>query len=379
MKGSTPASSFGECCQRCRALGWQKCTYFTFTAAKVGRECSFQTAAATVARRSPGSLSGWPSGGPCPPQCRHVAGGVRGPHGANSQLCGATYAELSQLRANKSMVAGVERVLSQEMKLPSSVSDWSWVDALFMSMNAYSRLGNITGNVAYYEKQYANFHDSALAPADGLKTYGMWNASAGLFYRDSRFWGTDIYWGRGNAWAIGALVAAIDHGQHDPHRPAYMAIFQQHAAKLLSLVGKDGAWRPSLLNPAEYPLGETTATAGITYGLAFGLNQGLLTPRQEYVAVVGKAWGFLSTVALQEDGVVGFCQPGGGSPENNYNRTSTASFCVGEFLLAASQVASVAEFQSVPSPRLKSDDSGKPQRPSRCTSLWDQRVRRGGI
>ena len=301
---------------------------------------------------------------------------MRGPHGANSQLCGASYAELSRLsgagllsdrlknRANVSMLAGVERILSQEMKLPSSVSDWSWVDALFMSMNTYSRVGNITGNVSYYEKQYANFHDTALAPADGLKTYGLWNASAALFYRDSRFVGTDIYWGRGNAWAIGALVAAIGHGQHDPHRQEYIAIFQQHAAKLLVLVGKDGAWRTSLLNPSAYPLGESTATAGIAYGLAFGLNQGLLTPRLEYLTVVSKAWRFLSTVSLQENGVVGFCQPGGGSPENNYNRTSTTSFCVGDFLLAASEISKVVEFQSLhastntsSSRQLKSDDS----------------------
>ena len=99
------------------------------------------------------------------------------------------------------------------------------------------------------------------------------------------------------------------------------------------------------------------------YGLAFGLNQGLLTPRLEYLTVVSKAWGFLSTVSLQENGVVGFCQPGGGSPENNYNRTSTTSFCVGDFLLAASEISKVVEFQSLhastntSSRQLKSDDS----------------------
>ena len=68
-----------------------------------------------------------------------------GPHGANSQLCGATYIELSQLSGNQSQVADVEHVLSAEIHDASaSVSDWSWVDTLFMSMNVYSRMGDST-------------------------------------------------------------------------------------------------------------------------------------------------------------------------------------------------------------------------------------------
>eukprot|EP01048_Picozoa_sp_COSAG05_P012679 COSAG05_NODE_1289_length_5268_cov_4.125943_3_plen_285_part_01 len=82
------AGSFGDCCGRCQQFGWQKCTYFTYypPAAHSGAEstssgggsCSFQGSNAQV-MASPSALSGWPSGGPCPPQCRHVPGGVRGP------------------------------------------------------------------------------------------------------------------------------------------------------------------------------------------------------------------------------------------------------------------------------------------------------------
>ena len=142
-------------------------------------------------------------------------------------------------------------------------------------------------------------------------------------------------------------MAAIAHGSADPHRPEYVKIFQAHAARLAALAGEDGAWGPSLLNRRDYPLGETTATAGFVYGLAFGktqrsfprlrefkavrhvhngqttdrwaatrtgLNQNLLTPRAHFLAVVSKGWAFLSSTALQADGLVGYCQPGGGSP-----------------------------------------------------------------
>ena len=334
-----PAASFGDCCEHCAAVGYPKCSYFTWYSTR--KQCSLQTVS-TVAQRSPGALSGWPSGGPCPPQCRHVSGGVRGPHGANSQLCGASYIELSALSHNATLAVNTMQVLEQEVKNPSSVSDWSWVDALFMSMNTYSRLAATLGAIGtpstdaqarqLFEKQWANFYQAALAPANGLTAYGFWNSSAGLFYRDSRFYGTEIFWGRGNAWAIGALVAAIRHGNgtasfgarmketaggqgygsgfaSDPHWNEYVTIFRQHAAKLRSIIGKDGAWRPSLLNPTAYPLGETTSTAGILYGLAFGLNLNLLTPRTRYLAAVAKAWKFLETTALQSKQALGSIGP----------------------------------------------------------------------
>eukprot|EP01043_Picozoa_sp_COSAG02_P035615 COSAG02_NODE_2562_length_8527_cov_24.422995_1_plen_438_part_00 len=310
------ASTFAECCERCGALGYPRCSYFTFA----GGQCSLQTTN-TAARRSLGALSGWPSGGPCPPQCRHVAGGVRGPHGANSQLCGATYIELALLTNNVTLVEHTAAVLAEEVADPVSVSYWSWVDAFFMSMNTYARLGaaaqtprpkqpHTPGTLAqdhkhnaseWFEKQWTNFHQAALAPPNNLTSYGLWNKSTHLFYRDSRFVGTEIFWGRGNAWAIGALVAAIRFGEADPHRPAYVQIFQQHASRLCSIIGSDGAWRPSLLHPADYPAGETTATAGIIYGLAFGLNQRLLTPRATYLGAVLKGWKFLTTTALQSE------------------------------------------------------------------------------
>ena len=166
--GAAPAASFAECCERCRALPGNKCGYFTFAAGR----CSLQ-ATATRPKAAKGALSGWPAGGPCPPQCRHVAGGVRGPHGANSQLCAATYIELAQLNTSHSTLAGVARILDAEIASGSaSASAWSWVDALFMSMNVYARMGAVTSNVSYYEKQWQDFHDAALAPPDRLSTYG---------------------------------------------------------------------------------------------------------------------------------------------------------------------------------------------------------------
>ena len=49
----------------------------------------------------------------------------------------------------------------------------------------------------------------------------------------------------------------------------------------------------------------------------------------------------LSTKALQPSGLFGYCQPVGGSPAHNIDPDSTSDFCVGLFILAATQVAQV--------------------------------------
>ena len=146
-------------------------------------------------------------------------------------------------------------------------------------------------------------------------------------------------------WALGALVAALEFGEAaDAHRATYTRIYRAHCAKLASLQGADGSWTPSLLNVSGYPLGETTATAGFVYGIGWGVNAGLL-PSASYGRVVEKGWAWLATMAQLRNGTVGYCQPGGGSPENNYGASTTSFFCVGDFLLAASEVAVMKQRQ----------------------------------
>lgn len=74
-----------------------------------------------------------------------------------------------------------------------------------------------------------------------------------------------------------------------------------------------------------------------TFGLAHGINHGYLS-RSQFLPVVLKAWQGLSTIALHDSGLVGYCQPVGGGPANATS-TDTSDFCVGQFLLAGSEVA----------------------------------------
>lgn len=85
--------------------------------------------------------------------------------------------------------------------------------------------------------------------------------------------GTDVYWGRGNGWAMLGLInalrygdaAAVTGGVADPHRSEYIRIFNLFADRLLSLQGADGektgrGWgvsvfclRGSILSPSSCP------------------------------------------------------------------------------------------------------------------------------
>jgi rhamnogalacturonyl hydrolase YesR len=82
---------------------------------------------------------------------------------ANNQLCGATYAELYALdgKRNKTWIAATVQEFDKEIA-SNSTSLWSWVDALFMSMNTWSRIGTVTGEQKYFDQQWYDFSAAAL-------------------------------------------------------------------------------------------------------------------------------------------------------------------------------------------------------------------------
>jgi rhamnogalacturonyl hydrolase YesR len=134
--------------------------------------------------------------------------------------------------------------------------------------------------------------NNGVAEGDGA-TFGFWNATDRLFYRDDSFVHSRVYWARGNGWAISALIAAIEHSSPTaPHRAEYIAVFKQHAAKLLETQDSDGSggfWHASLLNGSGYPVPETTGTASFAYALAWGVNNGLL-PAKNYLPALHTTW-----------------------------------------------------------------------------------------
>jgi unsaturated rhamnogalacturonyl hydrolase len=111
------------------------------------------------------------------------------------------------------------------------------------------------------------------------------------------------------------------------------------AARVVKLQQADGLWRSSLLDPASYPMKESSGSALFTYALAWGVNQGLLdrpgyeAGRQEGVDGAGGQ----RAGRRQADPRAAY-RPGAES----LRRQATEVYGVGGFLLAGSEVYRMA-------------------------------------
>ena len=122
---------------------------------------------------------------------------------------------------------------------------------------------------------------------------------------------------------------------------------QQEQAEAPGGAAADEADDISLEDAAEFPSIETTGTTLFVYGLAWGVNNGLLGAPHRAAAAAG--WSCLSRPtpagAVAPDGRLGWCQPGGGSPQQNFGFNSTSDYCVGTFLLAGAELAKMVHVQ----------------------------------
>eukprot|EP01043_Picozoa_sp_COSAG02_P058548 COSAG02_NODE_7305_length_3073_cov_11.716543_2_plen_226_part_00 len=189
--------------------------------------------------------------------------------------------------------------------------------------------------------------------ASGGGAFNLWSPEESLFYRDDSFVGRKtrngrpVFWARGVGWAFGAMARALDALplSRADDRAEYSSKLVTLAGKLKTLQGADGCWRSSLEDPEQFPQIETTGTSLNVFGMAYGVNAGLL-PLTEYGATAAKGWACLNRPApagaVAEDGRLGWCQPGGAAPMGNFNSSTTSDFCVGTFLLAGSEMAKLA-------------------------------------
>lgn len=214
---------------------------------------------------------------------------------------------------------------------------WTWCDALFMAPPVYAHLTKITGDAKYLTFMHENF----------LRTYRhLYDRDEHLFFRDDSYFnkqeanGSKVFWGRGNGWVLAGIANILELLPVDSEwRPFYEHLFGELAARLSRLQDQEGFWHASLLDPDSYPSPETSSTALITYGLAYGLNHHLLDA--SYLPVVQRAWqALVSTV--DEDGKVGWVQPIGADPKK-VTREMTAVYGVGAFLMAGTEIMKLSE------------------------------------
>jgi rhamnogalacturonyl hydrolase YesR len=208
-----------------------------------------------------------------------------------------------------------------------------------MVMPVMTKLYKVTGNQLYLDKLYEYF------------TYAssiMYDPETNLFYRDARYVfpkhktinGKKDFWARGDGWVFAGLAKVLkDLPKNYKHRDFFVKCFQKMAKTIRLSQQPEGYWSCSMLDPLQAPGRETSGTAFFTYGLIWGINNGYLDEKT-YLPTALNGWHYLSTIALQPNGKVGYVQPIGEKaiPGQVVDASSTANFGVGAFLLATSEM-----------------------------------------
>lgn len=219
------------------------------------------------------------------------------------------------------------------IKAKNGSNRWSWCDALFMAPPVYALLANVTGDNGYREFMNREFYASSRS---------LFDTAEGLYYRDARYFGKrekngkKVFWGRGNGWCYAALAILLETlPESDPMYDYYRRTFLRMSKAVVACQDARGSWHPSMLDHETYPMPENSASGFFTYGLAWGVNHGLLTA-PVYKRAARRGWKALCSY-VGPDGRLGYVQPIGGSPQRT-NREMTEVYGVGAFLMAASEI-----------------------------------------
>lgn len=214
---------------------------------------------------------------------------------------------------------------------------WSWSDALFMGAPVFVHAAATTGDERYLEFGNHEFW----ASFDTL-----WDPDERLLFRDRRYIsmrdadGHKLFWSRGNGWVFASFARLLPKLPDDHvDRGRYVERFCAMAERLTELQRNDGSWTSSLTNPALSPSPENSGSAFFTFGIAWGINAGLLD-RDRYLPAAKKAWSNL-VANIYADGRLAFVQPSGSAPQT-VHKESTDVYGVGAFLLAASEIYKLA-------------------------------------
>ena len=255
------------------------------------------------------------------------------------QICFQTYIDLYYFSMDEKKVARAKEVMGYEAD--SRVHDyWWWADALYMVMPVMTKMYKLTGERKYLDKLYEN-----ILYSDSI----MLDYETGLYFRDGKYVypkhktasGKKDFWARGDGWVLAGLAKVLqDMPETYVRQPFFVEKFTRMAHAVKALQQLEGHWTRSMMDPRQAPGYETSGTAFFCYGLLWGVNHGKLS-KKEFGPTIEKAWNYLTTIALQKDGKVGYVQPIGerAIPGQTVDANSQANFGVGAFLLAACEYA----------------------------------------
>ncbi len=264
---------------------------------------------------------------------------------ADNYCAAQTYIDLYNLAPDANKLKNTKANINMLLNTPQN-NDWSWIDAIQMGMPVFAKMGVLEKDNRYFEKMYDMYMFSRNQHGD----HGLFNPKDGLWWRDADFDppykepnGEDCYWSRGNGWVIAALAKVLTIiPENAPHREQYEKDLKAMAKALVPIQRADGFWNVSLHDPTNFGEKEASGTSLFVYGIAYGINSGILD-KKTYLPVVEKAWKALTAESLHKDGFLGFLQSTGKEPKDGQPLTydkipDFEDYGLGCFLLAGSEI-----------------------------------------
>ena len=265
---------------------------------------------------------------------------------ADNQCCGQTYIDLYLMDETKTERIRDIKACIDNMLYTDKIDDWNWIDALQMAMPVFARIGSIYKDDKYFNRMYEMYlYTKQLHGSDGL-----YNTMDHLWWRDADFDppykepnGEDCYWSRGNGWVLAALVRTIDFLPADsPYKTEFLTVYREMVDALVTCQRDDGFWNVSLHDDSNYGGKELTGTSLFVYGIAWGINNGILD-RGRYEPIVKKSWRALVEDCVHPNGFLGYVQGTGKQPSDSQpvgyeNVPNFEDFGLGCFILAGSEM-----------------------------------------
>lgn len=264
---------------------------------------------------------------------------------ADNQCAGQTYIELYEIDPEPHKIQYIKASIDSMMNT-DKVDDWDWIDAIQMAMPIFAQLAKIYNEPAYSERMYEMYAYSKYKEGEN----GLYNPIDGLWWRDADYDppykepnGEDCYWSRGNGWVIMALCRVLELiPENDPHRAEYEEDLQKMVTALAKVQRTDGFWNSSLHDPNNYGGKETSGTAMFIYGMAWGINHGVLN-KEKFLPLALKGWNAIVNDAIHPNGFIGYMQSTGKEPSTgqplSYDKIPDfEDYGLGAVLLAGSEI-----------------------------------------
>ncbi len=267
---------------------------------------------------------------------------------ADNQCCQQVYIDRFLQSGNRECIANVGNNLDGQMKTGKN-DFWTWIDAIQMAMPVYAKYAKMTG-----QRKYLDYAMSSYKWTRDTLAGGLFNKKEGLWWRDKDYVppykeqdGNNCYWSRGNGWVYAAIIRVMQTLPKNSKEYKYLKKdFLAMTKALVKCQRKDGFWNVSLVSPVTFGGPEMTGTSLFLYGMAWGVNNGILS-QKKYSATMEKAWKAIAS-CIHPNGFIGYNQgtgkdPSAGQPVTFNSMPDFEDYGTGCLLLAAAEYYKLAK------------------------------------